>query len=210
VNDGLGGDAYRPTMNATMYANALAISRIAQLVGDTSTQQDFAARAASLRAKFHTELWNPGKQLFMDRFTARYPTLEYQFIDSRELAGIVPWNYGIVEDSATYAAAWQWVMDSNVFNGPHAMHRRTVVALLFQPRAHRTGQPILHLQRAELALLHLDGPQRSGQPPRSLLQSHNDARRLRGAITAIHAQPVQERRSLHRRGFPSGQWFLAC
>jgi hypothetical protein len=124
VNDGQGGDAYRPTMNSYMYASALAISRIAQLAGDSATAQDYAARAASLKSKVQTELWNPAMQAFMDRFTARYPNLDYQFIDSRELGGIVPWNFNLPDDSSTYSAAWNRVLASDGFLGPHGL--RTV------------------------------------------------------------------------------------
>jgi hypothetical protein len=118
------GEAYRPTMNAYMYANAAAITRIATLAGDTATAADFAGKAASLRSKLHSELWNPQQQAFMDRFTAAYPSLEYQFIASRELAGMIPWNFSMPDDNATYAAAWERVFATDGFSGPHGL--RTV------------------------------------------------------------------------------------
>ena len=40
--DGGGGDAFRPTINSYMYANALAISRIASMQGDVETSRIFA------------------------------------------------------------------------------------------------------------------------------------------------------------------------
>jgi hypothetical protein len=124
VNDGQGGDAYRPTINSYMYANAIAISRIAQLAGDTATAADFAARASALKQKVQQELWNPQVNSFEDRFTARYPNLNYQFIDSPELAGMIPWNFELPDDTATYATAWNRVLSTSGFNGPYGL--RTV------------------------------------------------------------------------------------
>lgn len=61
--DGFGGGyAFRPTINSYMWANAIAIANVADLVGDSSTANDFRQRASTLKNRFQTDIWNTSKQ----------------------------------------------------------------------------------------------------------------------------------------------------
>ncbi len=125
VGNGEAGNAYRPSFNSYMYANATAISRIAQLAGDSATAQDYAAKAAAIKSKLQSELWNPQQQLFMDRhYEPGSPNLDYQFVGSRELEGYLPWYFGVPDDDATFASAWNHLMDAEKFLGAYGL--RTV------------------------------------------------------------------------------------
>ena len=59
-----GGIGYRPSHNSEMYANAIAISKIAKLIGDTKTETDFTARAKALREAIITHLWDKTRHHF--------------------------------------------------------------------------------------------------------------------------------------------------
>lgn len=56
-----GGEAFRPTINSYMWANAVAIANIADLAGDAATVKDFRQRAETLKDRFQTDIWNTSK-----------------------------------------------------------------------------------------------------------------------------------------------------
>jgi hypothetical protein len=63
-----GGLGLRPSFNAEMYANAVAISRIAQLNGDEKTAQEFATRAEAIRKAILDVLWDKERFFFYHVF----------------------------------------------------------------------------------------------------------------------------------------------
>src|SRR5204863_9457241 len=62
------GDAFRPTINSYMYGNAMAISRIATMAGDTIAAVEYLQKARALKANVEHNLWNDSLQHFIDRF----------------------------------------------------------------------------------------------------------------------------------------------
>ncbi len=63
-----GGAGYRPDNNADMYADALAISRIAELAGRYDEAQEFADRAKMLKYNVQENLWDPSREFFVHRW----------------------------------------------------------------------------------------------------------------------------------------------
>jgi hypothetical protein len=121
----LHGDSFRPTINSFMYANALAISRLATLAGNTNAATTFAANAGALRDAVQTKLWNDHLQDFTDRFKANNRYVHYwDFIRGRELAGYVPWAFELPDQDPKYNAAWAYLLSTNEFAGPYGL--RTV------------------------------------------------------------------------------------
>lgn len=59
-----GGVGYRPSFNSEMYANALAICKIAQLNNDSKTENEFKNKAAALREAIITHLWDKERDFF--------------------------------------------------------------------------------------------------------------------------------------------------
>lgn len=117
-----GGDAFRPTINAYMYANALAISHFSTLAGDKEGAAEFLARAKKIKSTIQTSLWNEDHEHFMDRYKVSNQSVKYwDFIRARELAGYVPWTHNLPDDQPKYAAAWKHVTDRNEFAGPHGL-----------------------------------------------------------------------------------------
>ena len=120
-----GGDAFRPTINAYMYANALAISRLSAFAGDLKTASDYAARAAQLKETVQSALWNEGLQHFTDRYQVNNSHVRFwDFIRGRELAGYVPWVYNLPSDEQKFSHAWTRLLASDEFAGPFGL--RTV------------------------------------------------------------------------------------
>lgn len=102
-----GGDAFRPSINSFQYANARAIALLAAATGDAATAGTYDARAAALQGNFTEGLWNSTLTHFVDRYQVTNSYVTYwDPIRGRELAGLTPWNWDVVPDSATYAGAW--------------------------------------------------------------------------------------------------------
>src|SRR5262249_16994471 len=119
-----GAPAYRPTLNAYMYADALAIARFADNWKDEKTAEKFRKKAAALKDNLQKKLWDPKRQFFFpmakqdetrDGFTVKAGSLTYQtgkFAGSkygRELIGYVPWQFNMVDPG--HEAAWKKLMD---------------------------------------------------------------------------------------------------
>ncbi len=123
-----GGEGYRPTLNSYLFADARAIARTAALLGDSGLAQDFAARAADLKARVQEELWDPDRQFFLHQFahdeldgiragSRTYQTGRYAGNPhGRELIGYVPWQFSLPDSG--YEAAWRFVMDTAYFLAP--------------------------------------------------------------------------------------------
>ncbi len=137
-----GGAAFRPTINSYMYGNAVAISKMAALAGDTATSQLFAQRAAQLKANVRQWLWNPALGHYTDRYQASNEFVRaWDFIPGRELAGFVPWQFGVPEDDAMHRAAWSHLLDPQKLSGPHGL--RTVepsYAYYLRPYRYKAGE----------------------------------------------------------------------
>jgi hypothetical protein len=115
-----GGDAFRPTINSYLVANAMAISRIAVMKGDLQTSRAYRAKAEALRNNIRQNLWNDSLEHFCDRYKQDNAFVHYwNFIRGRELAGMIPWSFNVPADEAKYAAAWKHVTDTNYLLGPY-------------------------------------------------------------------------------------------
>lgn len=120
-----GGDAFRPSINAYMFANAQALSRLSALAGDAAAAQDFAGKAAETKLRVERDLWNPTLGHFADRYHVSNEHVRYwEPIRGRELVGYVPWAFDLPADDARYAAAWHHLLAPDQLGGSHGL--RTV------------------------------------------------------------------------------------
>jgi hypothetical protein len=124
-----GGKGFRPTLNSYQWADALAISRIATLAGDTATAADFAGRAASLKTNLQARLWDPGRSFFLHMMTDNaaqgYASPEGTLLDGREYMGFIPWMFNLPDGG--FSSAWSQIMDPQGFYaafGPRTAERR--------------------------------------------------------------------------------------
>jgi hypothetical protein len=60
----ISGGGYRPTINSYMFANAMAISRIAEMAGQQDTADEYRGKAATLKKLVQEKLWNPEHEFF--------------------------------------------------------------------------------------------------------------------------------------------------
>ena len=120
-----GGDAFRPSINAYMFANARAIARLAALTGDDAAMREFTGRAVELKVRLQDSLWSPTLEHFVDRYKVDNEFVKYwQPIRGRELVGYLPWTFDLVDDDAHYTVAWRHVLDGRELGGPAGL--RTV------------------------------------------------------------------------------------
>lgn len=129
LNGFTGGYAFRPSINAYQFANALAISQLAALAGKPTVARLYTRRAALLQAAVLSQLWDPALTHFTDVYQRGTPFVqEGQHIRGRELVGFVPWMYHLVPATAPgqldYALAWKYVLEPTQLGGPYGL--RTV------------------------------------------------------------------------------------
>ncbi len=121
----VGGTAFRPSINSYMYGNALAISRIADMKGDSETARFYNDKAIALKDSVDKDLWNDSLKHFIDRYKVNNKYVHYwKFIRGRELVGYVPWCYNLPKHHAKYAEEWKQIMDTTEFLGKYGL--RTV------------------------------------------------------------------------------------
>ncbi|NWK97002.1 glycogen debranching protein [Sphingobium lactosutens] len=123
-----GGDAFRPSVNSYMFANARALSKMAELAGNKAMAVGYAARADALQKHVLTDLWSDRLTHFIDRHQSRKNEFVNYWdpIRNRELVGYLPWMFDLVPDDAKYAQAWTHLLDPASLAGKAGM--RTVEA----------------------------------------------------------------------------------
>lgn len=120
-----GGNAFRPSINAYMFANARALSKLTALSGDEVAAGDYAGKADAIKARVQRDLWNPALQHFTDRYKVSNQHVRYwEFIRGRELVGYVPWAFDLPDDDPKFAAAWRHLLSPDRLAGAAGM--RTV------------------------------------------------------------------------------------
>lgn len=126
-----GAPAYRPTLNSYLWADALAIARIADLAADKEFAEQYREKAKSIKSNVQKMLWDPKRDFFFpmsqndeerDGHRVKKHSLTYQtgqFAGNkhgRELHGYVPWQFNLPD--AGYEAAWNFLMDKEYFHAP--------------------------------------------------------------------------------------------
>lgn len=102
----------RPTINSYMYGNALALSKINRILGQTKQAAYFEEKAKNLRQLTMDSLWNSQATFF----EVKYPN--GQFANAREEIGFIPWYFNLPTDNSQYARAWDQLIDTGGFKSP--------------------------------------------------------------------------------------------
>lgn len=117
-----GGDAFRPTINSYMYANAMAIATIAAMKGDMAVNKEYLQKATAIKNNIEQQLWNDSLQHFTDRFKQDNQYVHYwDFIRGRELAGMIPWYFNLPSNTKKFNAAWRHVIDTSHLLGQYGL-----------------------------------------------------------------------------------------
>jgi hypothetical protein len=151
-----GAPAYRPTLNAYLFADALAIARTARLNGDGATAERYEKKAAGLKERLHALLWDLEREFFFpmsmrdeerDGHVVKAMALTYRSgrfagdPHGRELIGYVPWQFSMAEPGRE--AAWRFLMDPERFfaaRGPTTVERRDPLFLISKTCCVWSGQ----------------------------------------------------------------------
>lgn len=119
-----GGAGYRPTLNSYQYGDAVAISRIADSVGDHRLAAEYAQRAAGLKASLRKWLWDPARGFYYAMPRDDNPA--HRLSGSREQIGFLPWMFGAAQPADS--SAWSQLLDPAGFAsayGPTTAERRS-------------------------------------------------------------------------------------
>lgn len=102
----------RPTINSYMYGNAVALSKVARLVGNESDVKSYEEKAAEMKDLIYSKLWNEERAFFETR---RADTL----CCAREAIGYIPWYFNLPEKK--HENAWLQINDKEGFDSPYGL-----------------------------------------------------------------------------------------
>lgn len=95
-----------------MYADAVAISKMAAKIGKSKDANLYIEKSTSLRKNINTMLWDEDSEF--------YKTLSeknnYDFADVREEIGYIPWYFSIPDEEKS--VAWKFLTDRDYFYAP--------------------------------------------------------------------------------------------
>jgi hypothetical protein len=101
---------FRPPLNSYMYANALAISKVAKMAGKGNISKEYARKAEKLRALIHELTWDKEAEFFK----VRHPN--GMLADVREEIGFIPWYFNLPKSG--YERAWLQFINPKGFKAP--------------------------------------------------------------------------------------------
>ena len=110
------GSGYRATINSYMYGDAIAISKIASLLGQKDISEKFTQKALLIKQLMQDKLWDSNDQFFkvLPRGMA-----DARLCNTRELHGYTPWYFNIPDKE--YSQAWKYLMDPKHFYAPYGL-----------------------------------------------------------------------------------------
>ena len=153
-----GAPSYRPSFNAYMWADAVAIAKLARLAGKNDAGDRFEKKAESLKTTMLKLLWDEKRQFFFpvykndeERDGHKIKALTKTYEDGqfagdshgRELIGYVPWQFNMLERGKGYEAAWSKLMERDGFYsdfGPSTVERNDPLFLLQKSCCWWSGQ----------------------------------------------------------------------
>ncbi|KLT64428.1 glycosyl hydrolase family 65 protein [Pedobacter sp. BMA] len=99
----------RPTINSYMYGNAVALNKIASLMGDKVMALKYQEKSARIKSLVQDSLWNSNENFFETRKAKGGSSAV------REAIGFTPWDFNLPDDKAVYAKAWDQLLDTAGF-----------------------------------------------------------------------------------------------
>jgi len=107
-------ERFRPTLNSYMYADALAIAKIAEMTHQDSVADEYQAKSAATKSNIQEKLWNPDLEFFVTL------DLDGSFTPVgnpvREAVGYIPWYFNLPDPG--YEGAWRHINDPEGFLSP--------------------------------------------------------------------------------------------
>lgn len=109
----ISGDGIRPTINSYMYAEKMALARLAEDTGDNASAEAFCADAEKLHRDINKRLWNDAIGMF------GVISEEGELQNVREQIGYVPWMYGIPDEGKD--DSFRYLLDETCFLAPYGL-----------------------------------------------------------------------------------------
>jgi hypothetical protein len=125
MESSVSGSGLRPTLNVYMYADALAIAKIARLAGDSKSELLFKEKAALLKRLVQEKLWDAKDEFFkvIPLITTQDKVRTWDFGEMdpnhnvREQIGFIPWYFNLPDQG--YEVAWKQLLDSEGMYAPY-------------------------------------------------------------------------------------------
>lgn len=122
----ISGSGFRPTLNSYLYADAAAISRLAEKAGKKETASRFAKTAEKLKESVQNNLWNgdffqviPAEIDCKEKCFIACGTMDFEEIPAdrnvKELIGYIPWYFNLPD--AGYEKAFYYLTREENFLG---------------------------------------------------------------------------------------------
>ena len=102
----------RPSINSYMYGNAVALAKVARLMGNGADAARYEAKAAEIKQLIETKLWNADHGFFETLRDGRTAAV-------REAIGYIPWYFDLPD--ARYDKAWLQIEDEKGFSAPYGL-----------------------------------------------------------------------------------------
>jgi len=102
----------RPTINAYMHGNAVALAKIAAMAGDNRLKDHYSRRAAEIKQLVDRHLWDDTAKFYKTKLEADAS------LAPREAIGFIPWYFNLPDDRPDRAQAWSQLVDTNGFDAP--------------------------------------------------------------------------------------------
>ena len=100
----------RPTINSYMYANAVALSKMAALNNDNINTRLYQQKADTIKQLIQQRLWNANSSFFEVRKE------KDTMANVKEAIGYIPWYFNLPDSG--YEAAWTNLINKNTFCAP--------------------------------------------------------------------------------------------
>ncbi len=105
-----GDKSYRVWSNSAMSAGAMAISKMAAMLGNTEESEKYKKIADDIARSMLDKLWDDGDKFFFELTQA-----EKHRIVGKESNCYAPWAFSIMPDTEKYSEMWKYLMDESVF-----------------------------------------------------------------------------------------------
>jgi hypothetical protein len=106
---------YRATINSYQFGDAMAISKMAEHLGQADVAKEFADKAAAIKQLVEDKLWDSQSDFF--KVLPRHAGAALS--ETRELHGYTPWYFDLPD--ADQSDAWEQVMDPKGFYAPFGL-----------------------------------------------------------------------------------------
>lgn len=102
----------RPSISSYMYGNAVALQQVALMAHNDTLKTRYQQEADRIKLLITAQLWDQQESFY------KVGLVKGGLSDAREEIGFIPWYFNAAPDKATYAKAWDQLIDTLGFDAP--------------------------------------------------------------------------------------------